>query len=62
MVIDTHHHMLPEFFWRATDNAATPVGGIAPLTWSKEASISFMDDAGIDVAVLSLSTPGASMQ
>jgi predicted TIM-barrel fold metal-dependent hydrolase len=58
MVIDTHHHMLPEFFWRATDNAATPVGGIAPLTWSKEASISFMDDAGIDVAVLSLSTPG----
>ena len=58
MVIDTHHHMLPDLFWRATDNAATPVGGIAPLRWSKEASISFMDDAGIDVAVLSLSTPG----
>ena len=31
---------------------------IAPLRWSKEASISFMDDAGIDVAVVSLSTPG----
>ena len=62
MVIDTHHHMLPDFFWRETDNAGTPVGGIAPLTWSKEASLSFMDDAGIDVAVLSLSTPGASMQ
>jgi predicted TIM-barrel fold metal-dependent hydrolase len=58
MVIDTHHHMLPDFFWRETDNAGTPVGGIAPLSWSKEASLSFMDDAGIDVAVVSLSTPG----
>jgi 6-methylsalicylate decarboxylase len=59
MVIDTHHHMLPDFFWRATDNSETPVGGIAPLQWSKEASIAFMDDAGIDVAILSVSTPGA---
>jgi 6-methylsalicylate decarboxylase len=58
MVIDTHHHLLPDFFWRETDNAQAPVGGIAPLTWSKEASLSFMDDAGIDVAVMSLSTPG----
>jgi len=59
MVIDTHHHLLPDFFWRETDNTETPVGGIAPLKWSKGASLSFMDDAGIDVAVLSVSTPGA---
>ena len=58
MTIDTHHHMLPDFFWRETENALAPVGGLAPLRWSKEASLSFMDDAGIDVAVLSLSTPG----
>src|SRR5260221_9225475 len=56
--IDTHHHILPDFFWQATENAHAPVGGLAPLRWSKEASISFMDDAGIDVAVVSLSTPG----
>lgn len=56
--IDTHHHLLPDFFWQATENAHAPVGGLAPLKWSKEASISFMDDAGIDVAVVSLSTPG----
>jgi len=49
---------LPEFFWQETENAQTPVGGLAPLRWSKEASISFMDDADIDVAVVSLSTPG----
>jgi aminocarboxymuconate-semialdehyde decarboxylase len=59
MTIDTHHHILPDFFWQATENARAPVGGLAPLRWSKEASISFMDDAGIDVAVVSLNTPGA---
>src|SRR5258708_15825424 len=56
--IDTHHHIVPDFFWQATENTHAPVGGLAPLRWSKEASISFMDDAGIDVAVVSLSTPG----
>src|SRR5271165_2229720 len=58
LTIDTHQHMLPDFFWQETENAHAPIGGLAPLRWSKEASISFMDDAGIDVAVVSLSTPG----
>ena len=58
MTIDTHHHMLPDFFWQETDNAHAPVGGLAPHRWSIEASLSFMDDAGIDVAVVSVSTPG----
>jgi aminocarboxymuconate-semialdehyde decarboxylase len=58
LTIDTHHHMLPDIFWRETDNAHAPVGGLAPLRWSPDVSISFMDDASIDVAVVSLSTPG----
>jgi 6-methylsalicylate decarboxylase len=58
LTIDTHHHILPDFFWQETENAHAPVGGLAPLQWSKQVSISFMDDAGIDVAVVSLSTPG----
>jgi predicted TIM-barrel fold metal-dependent hydrolase len=58
LTIDTHHHILPDFFWQATQNAHAPVGGLAPLRWSKETSISFMDEAGIDIAVVSLSTPG----
>src|ERR1700724_231054 len=58
LTVDTHHHILPDFFCRETENAHAPVGGLAPLRWSKEASISFMDDAGIDIAVVSLSTPG----
>ena len=59
LTIDTHHHILPDFFWRETENANGPVGGLAPLQWSRETSITFMDDAGIDVPVVSLSTPGA---
>jgi predicted TIM-barrel fold metal-dependent hydrolase len=27
--IDTHHHMLPDFFWQETENAHAPVGGPA---------------------------------
>src|SRR5882724_10201778 len=58
LTIDTHHHILPDFFWRETNDAHAPVGGLAPMEWSKEDMMSFMDDAGIDVAVMSVSTPG----
>ena len=56
--IDIHHHILPDFFWRETNEQHGPVGGITPPPWSKESALSFMDDAGIDVAVTSISTPG----
>lgn len=59
--IDVHHHILPDVFWRATNDAHSPVGGILPAPWSKESTLSFMDDAGIDVAITSISTPGAHM-
>jgi aminocarboxymuconate-semialdehyde decarboxylase len=58
LTIDTHHHMLPDFFWQETDNAHAPVGGLAPHRWSADESLAFMDTAGIDVAVVSVSTPG----
>jgi 6-methylsalicylate decarboxylase len=61
LTIDTHHHILPDFFWRETNDSHAPVGGLAPLQWSKEAMISFMDDAGTDVAVMSVSTPGVHL-
>ena len=31
MTIDTHHHIVPDFFWQETENAHAPVGGLAPL-------------------------------
>jgi predicted TIM-barrel fold metal-dependent hydrolase len=59
--IDVHHHILPDVFWRATNDAHNPVGGISPAPWSKESTLSYMDDAGIDVAITSTSTPGVHM-
>ena len=56
--VDTHHHILPDFFWQATEGGGDPVGGIAPAPWSRASALSFLDDAGIDVAVTSISTPG----
>ena len=58
MTIDTHHHIVNDFFWLASENASAPVRGLARLRWSKEDSFSFMVVEGIDLAVLSLSTPG----
>lgn len=55
--VDTHHHILPDFFWQATEGD-DPVGGIAPPPWSRASALSFLDDAGIDVAITSISTPG----
>jgi hypothetical protein len=28
--VDVHHHILPDIFWRATNDAHSPVGGIVP--------------------------------
>ncbi len=56
--VDIHHHMLPDFFWQATNEGDHPVGGIAPPPWSPASTLSFLDDAGIDTAITSISTPG----
>jgi len=56
--IDVHQHFLPDFFWRETNESANPVGGITPPPWAQSTALAFMDDAGIDVAMLSISTPG----
>jgi len=59
--IDVHQHFLPDFFWRETNESANPVGGITPPPWTESTALAFMDDAGIDVAMLSISTPGVHL-
>ena len=61
LTIDTHHHMLPEFFFEATNEKANPVGGLKPQAWTIEKSLAFMEMAEIDVAVTSISTPGIQL-
>jgi 6-methylsalicylate decarboxylase len=62
LTIDTHHHMLPDFFFEATNEKENPVGGLKPQAWTPENSIAFMDEAEIDIAILSISTPGVQLQ
>jgi 6-methylsalicylate decarboxylase len=53
--------MLPDFFYEATKEKEHPVGGLKPQAWTPESSLAFMDEAGIDVAILSISTPGIQL-
>jgi hypothetical protein len=36
LTIDTHHHMLPGFFFEATNEKENPVGGLKPQVWTPE--------------------------
>lgn len=62
LTIDTHNHMLPNFFFEATNEKGKPVGGSKPQEWTTEKSLAFMDQMGIDIAVTSISTPGIQLQ
>jgi 6-methylsalicylate decarboxylase len=56
--IDIHHHILPDFFFIETNEPGAPVGGIMPPPWGEGMMLSYMDEAGIDVAITSISSPG----
>jgi hypothetical protein len=40
LTIDTHHHLLPYFFFEETNDVHASMGGLAPMAWTKEASLS----------------------
>ena len=56
--IDLHHHVIPDFYWDASNEDGTAAGGITPPRWSLEGAIAYLDEALIDAAVPSISTPG----
>jgi len=56
--IDLHHHVIPDFYWEASNEGGEATGGITPPRWSLEGALAFLDEAGIDAAVASISTPG----
>jgi predicted TIM-barrel fold metal-dependent hydrolase len=61
LIVDVHHHILPDFFWQATNGDHGVVGGIRPPPWSVADTVAFLDEAGIDVAITSISSPGVHM-
>jgi predicted TIM-barrel fold metal-dependent hydrolase len=56
--VDLHHHVIPDFYWEASNEEGSSAGGITPARWSLDAAIAYLDEAQIDVAVPSISTPG----
>jgi aminocarboxymuconate-semialdehyde decarboxylase len=56
--VDLHHHVIPDFYWQASNEDGNAAGGITPPRWSLDGAIAYLDKAGIDVAVPSISTPG----
>jgi predicted TIM-barrel fold metal-dependent hydrolase len=56
--IDLHHHVIPDFYWEASNEGGEAAGGITPPRWSLDGAIAYLDEAEIDAAVASISTPG----
>ena len=57
-IVDLHHHVIPDFYWQASSEDGNAAGGINPPRWSLDGAIAYLDEAEIDVAVASISTPG----
>jgi len=61
--IDVQHHMIPQSYVDKMANIGiTSALGVPFPKWSPEDSLRFMDKMGIEVAVLSISTPGVCFQ
>jgi 6-methylsalicylate decarboxylase len=56
--VDLHQHVIPDFYWEASNEDGNAAGGITPPRWSLDGAIAYLDEARIDVAVPSISTPG----
>jgi len=56
--VDVHHHVIPDFYWQASNEDGDAAGGITPRPWSLDGAIAYLDEAEIDIAVASISTPG----
>jgi aminocarboxymuconate-semialdehyde decarboxylase len=59
--VDLHHHVIPDFYWDASNEDGNVAGGINPPPWSLDGAIAYLDEARIDVAIASISTPGVHL-
>jgi predicted TIM-barrel fold metal-dependent hydrolase len=58
LTVDLHQHVVPEFYWEASNEDGNAAGGITPPRWSLDGAIAYLDEARIDIAIPSISTPG----
>lgn len=56
--IDTHAHIVPDFYTTWLAEKDVDAGGLPLPDWSVDAALEFMAANGIDTSILSISTPG----
>jgi 6-methylsalicylate decarboxylase len=61
LTIDIHHHVIPHFYWEASNEGGNAAGGINPPRWSLDGAVAYLDEARIDMAIASISTPGVHL-
>ena len=57
--VDVHHHVIPDFYWEASNEHGNAAGGITPPRWSLDGAIAYLDEARIDVIERRLMEAGA---
>jgi predicted TIM-barrel fold metal-dependent hydrolase len=61
LLIDVHSHIMPDFYKEALAKCGiTNIDGFPTPKWSAESHLKIMDENGISVCMLSLSSPGLS--
>jgi aminocarboxymuconate-semialdehyde decarboxylase len=61
ITVDLHNHVIPDFYWEASNEGGRAAGGITPPPWSLDGMVAYMDEAEIDLAIPSISTPGVHL-
>ncbi|KIW24397.1 uncharacterized protein PV07_10115 [Cladophialophora immunda] len=61
MMIDTHHHFVPDFYAKAVEEAGGDPSGWHVPSWSTEASEASLAQNQATTAILSLTAPGAAI-
>jgi 6-methylsalicylate decarboxylase len=56
--IDTHHHIVPPDYAAWLSRKGVDAGGREIPFWSRDSALELMDSAGIETAIMSVSTPG----
>src|SRR5688572_22483032 len=39
LTVDLHHHVIPDFYWRASNEDGNAAGGITPPRWSLDGAV-----------------------
>src|SRR5205807_4275373 len=45
LTVDLHQHVIPDFYWEASNEDGHAAGGINPPRWSLDGAIAYLDEA-----------------